>query len=296
MMSRSPIEQRPDHPAVAHAARNTHAVSKLAAALAVATVALLAAADSAAAQANILTNMRHSPTPVNYGRPTYTGGFTFCRLRYDRIRSVRKSGWQDDYPASDYNFMSRLQELTTTTISQWINGDPGFMQITLDDPDLFRCPFLKMQNAANYDFTPREVATLRDYFAKGGFLWLDDNWTDTDWWYISENMRRLLPEYPIVELTPAHPLMSVMYTLTEVPQIPSIESFRRSGGSADFGEPVPYLMAIFGEKDELLVLISLNNDISDGWEREGDNRDYFYRFSPSAYGVGINVATWVMTR
>ena len=38
-----------------------------------------------------------------------------------------------------------------------------------------------MQGGANYDFTPEEIATLRRYFLKGGFLWEDDNWTDADW-------------------------------------------------------------------------------------------------------------------
>jgi hypothetical protein len=36
-----------------------------------------------------------------------------------------KSGWGDDYPQADYNFMVRLAELTGTTISRWNNGDPG---------------------------------------------------------------------------------------------------------------------------------------------------------------------------
>jgi hypothetical protein len=42
-----------------------------------------------------------------------------------------------------------------TKISRWNNGDPGFANVTAMDPDLFRCPYLRMQNAANYDFTPK---------------------------------------------------------------------------------------------------------------------------------------------
>ena len=38
-----------------------------------------------------------------------------------------------------------------------------------------------------------------------------------------------------VELGPDHPLFSVVYHLKELPQIPSIESWRRSGGSATTG-------------------------------------------------------------
>jgi hypothetical protein len=251
---------------------------------------------SAIAQVQIMRYARQRDTPVNYGLPDARRGFTFCRLRYERTRRQRKSGWWDDYPASDFNFLSRFQELTKVTISRWSNGDPGFAQITLQDRDLFHCPFLKMQNAANYDFTSEEIATLRRYFLKGGFLWEDDNWTDGDWEYIRQNLVRILPEYPIVEIKPGDPLLSVLYQVSEIPQIPSIESWRRSGGQADeFGSGPPHLYAIFSEQGRMMVLVSLNCDTSDSWEREGDNPQYFDRFSPAGYALGVNVAVWVMS-
>jgi hypothetical protein len=99
-----------------------------------------------------------------------------------------------------------------------------------------------------------------------------------------------------VEITPGHPLLSVLYHVTEIPQIPSIESWRRSGGRADeFGAGPPHLYGIFGENGQLMVLVSINCDTSDSWEREGDNPDYFRRFSPMGYALGINVAVWVMS-
>jgi hypothetical protein len=49
------------------------------------------------------------------------------------------------------------------------------------------------------------------------------------------------------------------------------------------------------ETGKILVLITHNTDISDGWEREGDDPDFFYLFSPDAYAVGVNVVVWVMT-
>jgi hypothetical protein len=251
---------------------------------------------AAAGQVTIMRYARQMNVPVNHGLPDIQRGFTFCRLRYDRTRRQRKSGWWDDYPASDFNFLTRFEELTTVSISRWANGDPGFALVTLDNRDLFHCPFLKMQGAANYDFTPAEIGTLRQYLLKGGFLWEDDNWTDDDWELIRENLVSILPEYPIVEITPGHPLLSVLYQISEIPQIPSIESWRRSGGRADeFGAGPPHLYAIFGENNRLMVLVSINCDTSDSWEREGDNPDYFQRFSPKGYALGVNVAVWVMS-
>ena len=218
-------------------------------AMAALSIALLVAVSlrAAAGQVTIMRYARQSPLPVNHGLPDIQRGFTFCRLRYERTRRQRKSGWWDDYPASDFNFLTRFEELSTVSISRWANGDPGFAQVTLEDPNLFHCPYLKMQGGANYDFTDEEIATLRRYFLKGGFLWEDDNWTDADWEYIRANLVRILPEYPIVEIIPGHPLLAMLYDVHEVPQIPSIESWRRSGGRADeFGAGPPHLYAIIG--------------------------------------------------
>ena len=259
-------------------------------------VLLAVSLPAAAGQVTIMRFARQSPVPVNRGLPDIQRGFTFCRLRYERTRRQRKSGWWDDYPASDFNFLTRFEELTTVSISRWANGAPGFAQVTLDDPNLFHCPYLKMQGGANYDFTDEEIATLRRYFLKGGFLWEDDNWTDADWDYIRANLVRTLPEYPIVEITSGHPLLEMLYAVHEVPQIPSIESWRRSGGRADeFGAGPPHLYAIIGENNRLMVLVSLNCDTSDSWEREGDNPEYFQQFSPQGYALGIDVAIWVMS-
>ena len=45
----------------------------------------------------------------------------------------------------------------------------------------------------------------------------------------------------------------------------------------------------------LLVLMSHNTDIADGWEREGEDYEFFYRFSVRAYAVGINTVVHAMT-
>ena len=51
---------------------------------------------------------------------------------------------------------------------------------------------------------------------------------------------------------------------------------------------------IFDDKNRLMVLISMNSDVSDSWEREGDNQAYFDRYSPSGYALGVDVV-WVLT-
>ena len=56
-----------------------------------------------------------------------------------------------------------------------------------------------------------------------------------------------------------------------------------------------HIRGIFDDDGRLLVLMTHNTDISDGWEREGEDDEFFYLFSPEAYAVGLNVAIWTMT-
>jgi hypothetical protein len=44
-----------------------------------------------------------------------------------------------------------------------------------------------------------------------------------------------------------------------------------------------------------LVLMTHNTDIADGWEREGEDRDFFYTFSPESYALGINIILYSMS-
>jgi hypothetical protein len=57
----------------------------------------------------------------------------------------------------------------------------------------------------------------------------------------------------------------------------------------------PHLRAIRDEHGRILVLMSHNTDIADGWEREGEDEDFFFAFSGDAYALGINIAMWVLT-
>ncbi|HVZ23469.1 MAG TPA: DUF4159 domain-containing protein [Vicinamibacterales bacterium] len=262
-------------------------------AMALALAVILAVAGLAAQRPFILTRGRNLQVPINHGMPDRLLGFTFCRLRYQNIRRARKSGWGDDYPQADNNFMVRLSELTKAPISRWNDGSPGFANVTAMDPDLFKCPYLRMQNAANYDFTPDETVRMREYLLKGGFLWIDDNW-DPDFEYIRPNLERILPNAPIVDLPKDHPIFSFMYKI-DPPQIPSMNSWLRWGQTGEFGPSTPHYYGVLDPHGRLAVLVSMNSDVSDSWEREGDSQAYFDAFGRQGYALGINVALYSMT-
>ena len=57
----------------------------------------------------------------------------------------------------------------------------------------------------------------------------------------------------------------------------------------------PHLRAISDRHGNIMVLMTHNTDISDAWEREGEDPRYFYLFSPRGYAVGINAIMYAMT-
>jgi uncharacterized protein DUF4159 len=266
----------------------------VACALAIGLAAVTGAAQRSTPRSTILTNGRNLQVPINHGLPDQRLGFEYCRLRYQNIRRARKSGWGDDYPQADFNLMVRLSELTKTRISRWNSGDPGFANVTAMDPNLFQCPFLRMQNAANYDFTPDETGRMHDYLLKGGFLWIDDNW-DPDFEYIRPNLTRILPDAQIIDLPITHPIFSVVFRLDRLPQIPSLGSWLRTGQTSEIGPSTVHYYGVFDDHGRLVVLVSMNSDVSDSWEREGDNQAYFEAFGREGYAMGVNVAVWAMT-
>ena len=56
-----------------------------------------------------------------------------------------------------------------------------------------------------------------------------------------------------------------------------------------------YVKGIQDSHQRLMVLMTHNTDTSDTWEREGENQEYFDRFSPTGYAIGVNIALYAMT-
>jgi hypothetical protein len=233
------------------------------------------------------------------GLPDVPGGFTFCRLQFNSIRSDGSgNGWNIDFPRGDRHILLRLSELTPTTISMWSHGEPGFTVVRATDPELFSCPFLMASDVGELGFSPPEADQMREYLLRGGFFWADDFWGSSAWGYFEREMQKVFPEARWVELTPDHPLFDIVYEVPRVPQIPNLNIWRQlQGGTSEFGTDSEHagLYALYDESGRIMVLASHNTDIQDGWEREADDPGYFALFSPDGYAVGINVLVWMMT-
>ena len=229
---------------------------------------------------------------------TFKGAFNFCRAMFSSNRR-EKRGWDTDYPGADINFSVRLAELTKTRIGKEANGQPDHVVVRLTDEALFQCPFLLMEDAGTAVFSEIEVARLSEYLLKGGFLFVSDYWGQVGREQFDEQIGRALPadKYEHLSIPLSHPIWRSQFEVTRVPQMPSIQSWRRSGGSTERGVQ-PGDIDVRGIADahgRLMVVMMHNTDIPDGWEREGEDKEYFLRFSPDAYAVGIDVFLYGIT-
>jgi hypothetical protein len=241
----------------------------------------------------------YGTTPPRFPKETsFQGSFTFCRVMFASDRR-EKRGWDTDYPGADINFSIRLSELTKTRVARQAAGtDPEYVVVRLTDEALFRCPFVLFEDAGTMALTPPEIVKFREYLVKGGFAFVSDYWGPRATEQFDEEIGRVLPptDYPFVGLPIEHPLWHTQFQLKEIPQMPSIQSWRRSGGNTDRGvTDAVEARAIADQRGRLMVVMIHNSDIPDGWEREGEDPEYFYRFSPDAYAVGINVLLYAIT-
>jgi hypothetical protein len=237
-----------------------------------------------------------SPRPDSFGN-----GFNFCRGVYTQTRrEAGGQGWSTDFPDADLNFSIRLGELTRVRIKHDMQGAPMFLTVRLTDEFLFQCPYLHMEDVGTLTFSDAEVVALRAYLRKGGFLWVDDFWGSDAWEAWTGEIGRVLPpgEYPIVDLPLSHPIFNTQFDVKEFPQIPSIQAWR--GNMVDTSErgsdsAEPHARAIVDDAGNVMVMMTHNTDISDAWEREGEDPRYFFQFSPKGYAIGINVILYAMT-
>jgi hypothetical protein len=149
-------------------------------------------------------------------------------------------------------------------------------------------------------FDEQEAARLQAYLLKGGFLLVDDFWGSRAWEHREREIGKVLPraEFPVVDIPAMHPLFRTHFVLSGIPQIPSINFWLGSGGGtsergADSAEP--HARPIADDRGRIMVLMTHNTDISDAWEREGEDPDYFRRFSVDGYALAINVRLYAMT-
>ena len=228
------------------------------------------------------------------------GNFTLCKLQYTSGSNHSEAmgiGWSTDYPYAGINLMIRLSELTRTRITKSAEGQPPYWVVRLTDPELFKCPVLMGSDVGTMELSDEEALRLGEYLHKGGFLWVDDFWGRRAWIQWSEQITKALPDATIFDIPPEHPIRHMMFPVDEVEQVTNINNWMRTGNTSERGDDSPFadFRGIADARGRLMVVMTHNTDYGDSWERESENREFFERFSPKGYAMGVNVLLYALT-
>lgn len=253
--------------------------------------ASVAALLCATAQANAqLPFLRERAPEFDAFNVPYDGKFTFVRLRFTPARTGYGGGggffggvnywWDHDYPRAEHNFTTILDELTAIHVTVKQSNI-----LALDDTALYKYPVAYMSEPGWWTVTDAEVAALRAYLLKGGFVIFDD-FSGGDWFNFERVMRRVLPDVQFTELEASHPIFNSFYAIEDLPREDPTDRRTRA-----------IYVGIFENNDptkRLLAIINYNNDIGDAWEWS-DTGFIPIDLTNEAYKLGVNYVVYAMT-
>jgi hypothetical protein len=220
--------------------------------------------------------------------------WTFVRIKYEswNTTNFRARYWSDpwaiDGPAAEQNLSRRLRTVTAIRVN-----DP--IVLTLEDPQLFAHPWIYFVEPGNLSLKEREVPILREFLLRGGTATFDDFHGPIEWAHVEQELARVFPDRPIVDLGPEHPIFSCFYEIDEYPQIPGLGSFFR-GQTWEKGGFVAHLRAVLDDNGRPMVLINWNTDMGDGWEwSNAEEYPGYIKYTAEAYRMMINEIVYSLT-
>jgi hypothetical protein len=190
--------------------------------------------------------------------------------------------------------MGGIHRLTGMRVS------PNPNVIGIQDPDLFKFPFVYAVEPGGMYLDDRDAARMREYLLRGGFLVVDDFWGPEQWEVFRLTMDRVFPGKPITDIALTDPVMHVLYDIEEkdLTWIPGTRHLRRGpGGGIAVQQPAgtsPAWRALSDDHERMLVAINFNTDVGDAWEY-ADSPIYPEPMTALAYRYGLNYLVYAMT-
>ena len=236
--------------------------------------------------------------PADYQVP---GEFVVGRLMYPPMRGFGRWGggdwlqggtsWAVDYPRGDRTMarlLRRFSSINARSVEQPVNLDDG--------DDVYYWPFLMAGLAGFWDLTDEQVAKLRDYLLRGGFLFCDSFFGTDSWVGFERGLRRIFPDRQIVDLPADHPVFHTVYDLSDLTQaqIPNMNSLMGGGGGYLGDGAVPHWRGISDDTGRLMVLIAFNNDVADSWQWADDPR-YPHESVNLGLRFAVNITVYTLT-
>ncbi|MHB1222875.1 MAG: DUF4159 domain-containing protein [Gemmatimonadaceae bacterium] len=238
------------------------------AATAGASLALAGASGAATSPASASVHAGRRPADGHAAVAGRLPRMTIARLHYE--------GGGDWYanPSSLPNLLAALGQRTTLPMER----EPA--EVRLTDDKLWDYPVLHATGHGEMRLSDVEVARLRDYLTRGGFLHVDDNYgLDPSF---RREIARVFPDRPLTDVPLSHPIYHLVY---EMPQ--GLPKIHEHDGKAPRG------LGIF-IGDRLAVFYSYESDLGNGWEDVGTYDDP-PPLHEAALRMGVNLFVYAVT-
>ena len=195
------------------------------------------------------------------------------RLAIARLQYGGGGDWYAN-PSSLPNLIAAVAERTALPIEK------GEGRVRLEDARLWDFPFLHMTGHGNVRLTDAEVARLREYLTRGGFLHASDNYGLDE--SFRRELARVFPDRPLVDVPLSHPVYHMVYDLPRgVPKVHEHD-----------GKPARGFGLFIG--DRLAVFYDHQADLGNGWEDVGTYNDP-PALHEAALQMGVNLFVYAVT-
>jgi hypothetical protein len=255
---------------------------------------LLALTLLALAPITLLASSGNAPKPFHYEddrlgeKKDESDRFKFVRIKIAPMYPGACLGdspcepWSHDYPEAGLHFSKILSELSKLPVvldeNEWI--------FSFADPNLMKYPFAYMCEVGVMQLTDDEIAGMREYCLRGGFILVDDFRSSGQMRNFEYYVKRAFPEaeYQMKPLDITHPIFNCFFSIKTLDVRPPY----------DRGKPV--FLGLEDKHGRLMMVINYNNDVSDYWQWSGDP---FQPLPPEdtqgAYKFGVNYVFYALT-
>jgi hypothetical protein len=223
--------------------------------------------------------------------------FHFARLIYRDNgigRGFGNRSWTTDMPEAEHFFMQGLMRLTRVDGAEVsVYNGAGGERVDLMDGSIYDYPFVYGVEVGRWAMSADEIAMLRDYLLRGGFLMVDDFHGTQQWAGFVSVMEKVFPDRPILDIPSDAEVFHVLYDLDERIQIPGLAALY-NGTTYEEDGVKPTWRGIYDDEGRLIVAINHNMDLGDAWEH-ADTPGYPEPMTALAYRFAVNYVIYSMT-
>jgi hypothetical protein len=203
-----------------------------------------------------------------------------ARWKFGTNGLIGHMGWSHNYPQAERHLNGFAAQTTRIAMEE-----DSFRLLELSSEEIFDYPFAYVSEPGEMELTEAEVANLREYIERGGFILIDDfdSSYEDHMANLREEMHRVFPGRHFERLTVDHPIFDLVF---EVEDLQSMAPYVQGA------EPIYW--ALVNSAGEVAVVACHNNDLANFWEWYG-NPQYPLKPATDAFRMGVNYLVHALT-